>query len=151
LEHLIGGGGGGGDIGQGITPPVYAYFTIDLKNNNVCAQYQGNPPGTPTSFPNLQAPDGKHAGDSIVWHTQVAGQKVVVQFPQGAESDPGTPFEIAVTGRRRTDFGAGDDSGPAHVDDSAYVNGIKQFPFYGVMVDGQQCSNPQSMGVQVTK
>ena len=124
---------------------IQAYITIDTTNNNVCTQHTGSLSGPESPPPNLQAPNASTNGDTITWHGNTNAQKVVIQFPQGSPDDPGTPFEFAGNGQRRTDFANGDDSGPA------FISASKDFPFYAVTVGGQTCSNPQGMGVHVSK
>jgi len=126
-----------------ISAPIDAYITIDTGNNNVCVQHTGKVDGPSVPFPVLQAPNGSSSGDTIIWHGPNAVTKVEVQFPQGPPDDPGTPFEFPVTGKRRTDFGDDQDSGPAS------VNKTQNFPFYKVTVGGQACSNAQGMGVHI--
>jgi hypothetical protein len=126
--------------------PIMAIITLDASNNNVCRQTVS---GVPTPMIGLLAASGAQPGTNVTWHGPVAGPAgiVDVQFPQGSPPGSGTPFVDPLNGQRKFDFGDGVNTGPPNIP----MSGTFPFPFESVTVGGKPCSNPQSMGVQVTK
>ncbi len=128
-----------------LAPATVAFIVMD--GNHACIQHTGKPEGPEDPFPDLKMAALPSGSGTITWSGPNASPtgRVVVEFPQGTESDPGTPFEFAGSGTRRTTFGQGDNSGPPKVGAS------KKFPYSSLTIGGVPCSNPQSMGVQVTR
>jgi hypothetical protein len=134
-----------GNVPTGLVPTKMAYIVMDAKH--ACTQHTGKVDGPEEPFPTLKEATLPSGSGTITWSGPNASPtgRVVAEFPQGTESDPGTPFEFAGSGTRRTTFGQGDNSGPPEVGAS------KDYPYFSLTIGGVPCTNPQTMGVHIDK